>query len=291
MKKLLTTALLFAAISAQAQLCVEILGSGGPTDEEGRASSGNLVWLDGKARLIFEAGAGVATRFGESDAKLEDLEMMGITHLHVDHSVDIISMAKRGYFANRKEPLLLIGPSGNEKFPSMEEFTEAMFNGKTGAYRYIAHCGKCLKLRAKSVDVSSNKPSIVFENDDFTVRALSVEHSDVPTIAFRVDSEEGSIVFSGDQSLRVTEFKDFVQDVDMLVMHFPYGEVGPADESWHAKPSTIGKFAAEAGVKKLVLTHLMAWSLKELDKNIEVVKEYYDGPIVVAQDLERIKVK
>jgi ribonuclease BN (tRNA processing enzyme) len=289
--QLFASTFLLITIAASAQdLCLEVLGSGGPTDVDGRASSSYLVWLDGKARIMIDAGGGAALRFGESDAKLEDLDMLGITHMHVDHSVDIITLAKRGYFAKREEPLLLIGPSGSDKYPSMEEFVDIIFNGETGAYRYLAHCGNCLKLTAKSVDVSNAKPTVVYENDDFIVSALSVEHADLPALAFRIDSEAGSIAFSGDQSARVPELVDFLKDVDLLVMHFPYGETGPASEAWHAKPSTIGKLAAEADVKALVLSHFMAWSLKELDKNVEVVKEYYDGPIVLAQDLERVKV-
>jgi ribonuclease BN (tRNA processing enzyme) len=229
-------------------------------------------------------------RFGQSDAKLEDLEMLGITHMHVDHSVDIITLAKRGYFANRKEPLLVIGPSGSDKFPSIEEFVDLQFHPETGAYRYLAHCGKCLKLEPKAVSPDGTA-LIALQTSDFTVKALDVEHSDVPTIAFRIDTSEASIAFSGDQSLRAPEVIEFIKDVDVLVMHFPYGEEGPANEAWHAKPSTIGKAAQEAGVKKLVLTHFMAWSLKELDKNVEIVKEYYSGPVVIAKDMQRIRIQ
>jgi len=81
--------------SATAQSCsaspvaVQILGSGGPRINPLRASSSYLLWIDGRARVLVDMGGGAHHRFGQSLAKLEDLWMVGISHLHPDHVSDL----------------------------------------------------------------------------------------------------------------------------------------------------------------------------------------------------------
>ena len=80
--------------SAAAQSCgaqgvaVQVLGSGGPELQDKRASSSYLVWEDGRARALVDAGGGSALRFGESGAQMSQLDVILFSHFHVDHSGD-----------------------------------------------------------------------------------------------------------------------------------------------------------------------------------------------------------
>jgi ribonuclease BN (tRNA processing enzyme) len=56
----------------------------------------------------------------------------------------------------------------------------------------------------------------------------------------------------------------------------------------HAPPGVIGEIARESGARQLVLSHLMARSLRDLDQNLAAVRSSYVGPIVVANDLHCI---
>ena len=69
-------------------VAVQVLGSGGPELQDKRASSSYLVWQDGRARVIVDAGGGSALRFGESGAQMSDPDVILFTHFHVDHSAD-----------------------------------------------------------------------------------------------------------------------------------------------------------------------------------------------------------
>src|SRR5262245_59785097 len=64
---------------------VQILGSGGPLVGGTRASTAYLVWRDGRAIAMIDAGGGAFLRFGEAGAHLRDLAFLGISHLHPDH--------------------------------------------------------------------------------------------------------------------------------------------------------------------------------------------------------------
>ena len=63
------------------RLAVQILGSGGPFPSSS-ASTGYIVWLDGRSAVLVDAGGGVFLRFGESGARIEELEFLAISHLH-----------------------------------------------------------------------------------------------------------------------------------------------------------------------------------------------------------------
>ena len=81
-------------------------------------------------------------------------------------------------------------------------------------------------------------------------------------------------------------FIDFAQGTDILVMHMPVPEkVTGAGRNLHAPPSIIGNIAAQTNTKKLVLSHLMARSLKNMEENLEEIRSRYTGPLVNAQDL------
>jgi ribonuclease BN (tRNA processing enzyme) len=68
---------------------VQILGSGGPVASRERASASYLLWVGGQARMLVDVGGGAYLRFGQSGAKLTDLALVAISHLHPDHVSDL----------------------------------------------------------------------------------------------------------------------------------------------------------------------------------------------------------
>ena len=86
-----------------------------------RASASYLVWVDGKARLLVDIGGGAFLRFGQSRARLADLSLVAISHLHPDHVSDLPALLWLSSFS-RREPLPIVGPSGNQAAPDFPEF-------------------------------------------------------------------------------------------------------------------------------------------------------------------------
>src|ERR1700733_6585094 len=130
--------------SVAAQTCgsqgvaVQVLGSGGPELQDKRASSSYLVWEDGQAKALIDAGGGSALRFGESGAQMSRLDVIFFSHFHVDHSGDFSALIKSSWFEDRKTPLPIYGPVGNDFMPSTTEFVSDLFGDKHGAYRYLS---------------------------------------------------------------------------------------------------------------------------------------------------------
>ena len=83
-------------------LSVMVLGSGGPlATTSGRASAGYLIFVDGEPKILMDCGGGTYLRLGQSGADIKDLEIVLLSHLHIDHMGDLDAIIKDMYFQNR----------------------------------------------------------------------------------------------------------------------------------------------------------------------------------------------
>ncbi len=267
---------------------LQILGSGGPIADDGRASSAYLVWQDGRARALIDAGGGAFLRFGEAGARFEDLDFVGLSHLHTDHSADFVALLKSGSFSGRERALAVAGPDGGGPFPGLDAFLAAMLSPNGGAYGYLGGFldGSGGRPALMPREVAAGAPAAVYTSESLRVDAMRVPHGPVPAVAFRVDLGDEVLVFSSDQNGGDPAFAEFAKDASILVMHMvvPEGVTG-IGRRLHAPPSVIGEIAAAAQPGKLVLSHFMARSLRDLDANVALVRERYKGEIVLAEDL------
>ncbi len=267
---------------------VQVLGSGGPIADDARASTGYVVWVDGKSRVLIDAGGGTFLRFGEAGARFTELDFVGLSHYHTDHSADFAALIKSGNFSGRKRSLRVAGPEGATPFPGLNAFLTALFDRKSGAYAYLSSFldgtnGTPMLTRR---EVGPGEPVVVHTSDDLVVEAIRVPHGVVPAVAFRVTAGGEKIVFASDQNGGDPAFAEFAADASILVMHMvvPEGIEGVA-RRLHAPPSVIGDIAAAAQPRTLVLSHFMARSLRDLNANVALVRERYEGRIVLAEDL------
>ena len=282
-----------AGCSSSGQPTLQVLGSGGPIADDGRASSGYLVWMNGKSRFLVDAGGGTFLRFGEAGARFDDLDHIAVSHFHTDHSTDLVALLKSGYFSNRTRSLSISGPAAGGDYPGTGDYLERLLQQDTGAYAYLDGylngSAGLIELKPVEVDPQRVEVSKVYEdrNTDTEIYALGVPHGPVPALAYRIRAGQQSIVFSGDQNGNSDAFIDFARGADMLVMHMPVPEnIGGVGRNLHAPPSVIGKIAAETGAGKLVLSHFMARSLDNMEENLQQVRSRYKGLLVTANDLD-----
>jgi len=279
-------------------ITLQVLGSGGPIADDGRASAGYLVWVDGKSRVMIDTGGGTFLRFGEAGAKFASLDFIGLSHFHTDHSADLPALLKSGYFSDRQRSLIVAGPDASAPFPGLNTYLDSMLRKPHGAYAYLSGyldgTGGLAKIEPVEVATDNSVALTVFGEEDgaMQISALHVPHGIVPALAFRVRIGETSVVFASDQNGDDPVFVEFAKNATILVMHMPVPEgVSGAGRKLHAPPSVIGNIAQQAGVGTLVLSHLMARSLKNLDNHVEIVEANYDGRVIVANDLDCITLK
>ncbi len=279
-----------------AHLSLQILGSGGPVADDARGSSAYLVWIQGKPRVLVDAGSGTFSSFGKYKINFADLNLIAISHFHTDHSADLPALLKSAFFSDRKAPFTISGPSGNRYFPSLKQYLHALFADKTGAYGYLSGYldGKQMPfvLKPVTVNVEKKQPTLVYKQDGLKVMALGVPHAGAPTLAYKIKVKNETIVFASDQSGQSTNFIPFVKNADVLIMHLAVPEhVGRFLKNLHVTPSQIGKVAAKGKVHTLILSHFMKRSLQTLDNNLKLIRKFYHGNIILAKDGQCVEIK
>lgn len=270
---------------------LQVLGSGGPEVSDQRAGSSYLIWRDGKARVLIDAGGGAALRFGESGARLEDVDVVLLSHLHIDHTSDLPALLMSSYFGERTRPLPLFGPIGNAGFPATTDFIAALFHPTRGAYRYL---GDYLNgrddgyaLQPHDVRLAAHEIRKVSVEDGIVLSATTVIHGSVPALAWRVDLDTRSLVFSGDGNGDNGNLQRLAKGADLLVIHnaIPEGTDGPP-RALHMPPSLIGMIAKSAGAHRLVLSHRMLRTLGREQETLSIISQTYAGPTAFANDLD-----
>ena len=304
----LTTLLVLLSISsacappATAQSCgssgvaVQVLGSGGPELQDKRASTSYLVWDNGSARVIVDAGGGTALRFGESGAEMSQIDVFLFSHFHVDHSSDFPALVFSSWFGDRKRPLPVYGPPGNDIMPSTTEFVRDLFSDPHGAWRYLSdmvepHPQGTYELQPHNV-IAGSTPLLAFRNAEVAVYAVRVVHGAFPALAWRVEIGGKRIVFSGDTNGEGDALTQLASGADLFIAHnaVPENATG-LERRLHMPPSVIGMTAANAHVKQLVLSHRMLRTLGKENETQAEIRRRYAGPIAFANDLDCFPVK
>lgn len=278
----------FANVCLEAEVELQILGSGGPEIDDNRISTSYLIWHKNKAAVLIDAGPGASIAFGNSGAKFEDLKLVLLTHLHVDHSADIPALIKGSFFTSRNHNLNIFGPSENALMPATTTFIKRLL-GSEGVFAYLNDYllpskDEDYQILPKDVPLTKNQIHS-YQIDNFKVQAIAVHHGPVAAVAWRVNIGECSIVFSGDMSNKYNSLVKLAEGADILVAHnaIPENTQG-AGRNLHMPASEIGKIAQIAKVEHLVLSHFMNRTSSIQSRTLELIQKQYKGPITLATD-------
>ena len=121
------------------------------------------------------------------------------------------------------------------------------------------------------------------------ITAIAINHGPVPAVGFRIDYKGQSIVYSGDTSSKTDNMIALSRDADLLIYDTAITETLPANPLFHilhTEPRRIGVVAADANVKKLVLSHITPVTETRIKAVKTVIRENYSGKIKVAKDLK-----
>ncbi len=97
---------------------LQALGSAGTEPIAGRAAASYLLWIDGKARVLVDAGAGTPLRLAEAGAGLADLDAVLFTHLRAEHTAGLPMLVQAAALGKRERALPVYGPAGDRATPS-----------------------------------------------------------------------------------------------------------------------------------------------------------------------------
>jgi ribonuclease BN (tRNA processing enzyme) len=201
------------------------------------------------------------------------------------------ALIKSSWFEDRKRPLPIYGPPGNEFMPATTEFVSDLFADKHGAYRYLSELFEpdedgSYKMQPHNV-VADSAITSVLRTPDLSISAIRVIHGAVPALGWRVEVAGKVVVFSGDTNGEGEGLPRLAQNADFFIAHnaVPEGATG-VERRLHMPPSVICQIAAGAHVKHLVLSHRMLRTPGKEDETRAEIKKRYSGPMDFANDLD-----
>jgi ribonuclease BN (tRNA processing enzyme) len=278
-----------------------LLGTAGaPMPVAGRAGISSALVVDGRV-FVIDCGRGSPSAYADAGLDFRRLEAVFISHLHADHTGDLPGMLLYPWGVRAGDdgplaPIRVYGPSRPERLPQ----GDATFHRETtinpglpdpgskdlveqilAAYAYHLNVMPLDALMpdagalVQAIDIPTpanagngpQDPVCVFEDGAVTVRAVAVMHGRaVPALAYRFDTADGSVVFSGDTTVNadliaLAQGADIlvhaVADLDYLGRNGFTAEALERMAALHTDVTQVGGVAERARVRELILTHYL----------------------------------
>ena len=274
---------------------VVLLGTkGGPRVGGDRLNPSTLLLINDVPYLV-DCGYGTSLRMVEAKVALPRLRHVFVTHLHSDHLLDYGGVIYNAWAAGLRTPVDAYGP------PGLDAATRAFFDFmKEDIEIRIPDEGRPDLRKLVAVhEIAGN--GAVMRNADVTVTAQLVRHPPWKhAYAYRFDAADRSVVISGDTTY-APELAAFAKGAYVLVHEVMYlpgvekllGRIPNASTlrehlmASHTTTEDVGRIAAAAGVKTVVLSHLVPGDDPSITDAqwAEGVKKHFGGEVIVGRDL------
>jgi len=274
-----------------------ILGTGTPMPNVMRRGPSQVIEC-GDDNILVDCGAGTLHRLVEAGYATLPLKAIAFTHLHSDHVTGILDVLWAGWIQRRWQiPPTVYGPPGTQHF--IDHLIESM------AYDIKVRTGAILRPENLVPFVVEVEEGWKVAGQDWQLSAFRVEHQPVDqAFGFRIDQGSASVVISGDTKVSDNLIKHS-KDTDLLV-HEVFWSQGLREaaaaatdaaerarfellDTYHTGSEDLGKVAARANAKHLVLSHIIRsrGNPEDFEKDIG---PQYGGKLTVAEDLMNFEV-
>ena len=242
-----------------------LLGTGGGPRPRKASSAAAQVIIVNDTAYVVDCGDGVARQLVMANVPLANIKSIFITHHHSDHNADYGNLILLAWTAGLNHRVDSWGP------PPLQRMTRLFFEMNSYDIKVrMADEGRPSLVRlVHAHEVRSG--GLVMQDQNVRVTAALVHHPPVsPAFGYRFDTAERSIVISGDTTptkslVDLARGADvLVHDallepaIDRMVARVPNAQsLKQSILSHHTSAEDAGRVAREAGVKMLVLSHLI----------------------------------
>ena len=244
---------------------VTVIGSGTAIPVRSRGYAGVYVRA-GAEQLLLDSGPGTLQRLAAIGVTYRDLDRIGYTHFHPDHSLDLVSILFAMRVSDpqgdaRTKPLTIYGPVG----------LRALYEALNAAYHGVI-APRSYELRLEEIDETA------IELPGYRLTTRRLRHS-IEAIGYRVEAGGRSVAYSGD-----TDECDGIvalgREADLLLLECSMTDERKVDG--HLTPSSCGRIAAQARCRRLMLTHF--YPVFDGYDILGRVRQHFTGPASLAQD-------
>lgn len=272
-----------------------LLGTGGGPRPRKVSSASAQVIIRNNVAYVIDCGNGVARQLVMANVPLPTLRHIFVTHNHSDHNADYGNLFWLAWAAGLHTRVDAWGP------PPLEKMTRLFFEMN----QYDIHTRTVDEGRIPLEPLvhvhELRQGGLVLRDDQMTVRSALVHHPPVvPAFAYRFDAADRSIVISGDTTrsdnlVKLAEGADllvhsavYLPAVDRLVRRVPNAALLKRSIlAGQTSAEDAGRVAQEAGVKTLVLSHLVPPDDPEVTDEMwaDAARVHFRGSVIVGSDL------
>jgi len=272
---------------------VLLLGTGFPRPLPDAFGPATVV-LVGQRVFLFDAGAGVMHQFAVAKLPLRGPEALFITHLHSDHTIGLPDLMLTTWVMGRRRAIPTIGP------PGLAKMVDALDAAYAEDIDIRTHGLEGDAANGWRLAVHEATSGVVYDSAGVRVTTFKVLHGSWPNaLAYRIETPTRTIVISGD----TRPSDDLVRaatGVDVLVHEVYPDSIYRAQRgarlgdttndyfrSFHTSDVELGRLAARAKPKLLVLTHIVRMGATDETLLRGVRAGGFTGDVVVGKDLGR----
>ena len=279
---------------------LHVLGAGTPTPSSTRFGSSFVVEVGGESVMI-DCGPAATHKMVQVGLWPTMIDHLFFTHHHFDHDVDYpcFILCRWDQGAGKERPLNVYGPK------LTAQLTERILSPDLGAFahdwiarvnaplsqRVHVNRGGTLPRRPPAVSVRELAAGENVSTAKWHVTTSAAVHVQpwLDSLAYRLDSAEGSIVFTGDTE-PCDSVVELARGADTLVSMCWDDRDHMAASGENRGQSGIedaADMAAASGVRRLVLVH-MGRHISEaetLQPRLRDVSRLFRGEIIVSQEL------
>lgn len=301
-----------AAANVESSTTLITLGtSGGPLPTKERAQSSNLLVVNGTLYLI-DAGDGVTRRVVQAGYDFRKVGKIFITHPHSDHTAGLATLLVSQWEYQRGEPTDIYGGGVEALVKGAIDYLtpNAEIRWAEGKRRPMADAFHGHDVAPGLVYQDANVKVTAVENTHFNFPPGSPPYGKYKSYSYRFETADRVVFFTGDTgpSAAVVELARgadlYVTEVTLpedVVAVFKRNGIwqgkSPSEQEGflrhmreeHVTPEEVGKMAAKAGVKAVVMTHFSPSvdPKDDFQRYLDLAKTYFSGPIALAKDLMR----
>jgi len=290
--------LMGTAATEFAGLRVVVCGSASPLGNDPDRAQACIAVVTPEHLFLFDVGAGSPQKIQAAQLPINRLTAVFLTHFHSDHIAALPDVNLNSRVLGRTGHLQVLGPTGVDKVVAGFNLAYQLDTD----YR-IAHHGTDLMPRVGAeLEATEIKPGIVWKDDKITVSAFLVDHSPIsPALGYRVDYGDRSVVISGD-TIAVASLFEAAAKADLLfhdalspsVIRIFIDSAKKAGRDriarimqdvtdYHADITALESMSQSAGVKQLVLYHLVPVPANILLENM--FRQDIGSATILADDL------
>jgi len=280
------------------EMRVTVLGSGNPPPTRAQASGSVLVEVGNAERdmFLFDVGSGSLANFISLQLPINGLDKVFLSHLHADHTADLITLFGSFRKAGRVGPLRVWGPAGSEPRFGTKRAVEAIAAACAWDTESTRGVASDQSAHMPVTEFDALAPQVVYEEHGVRITAFPVVHALDGAVGYRVDFAGLSVVHSGDTRPCWPLVRASEGGIDLLIHEcFPSPELlaaatGDPVERFetiatiHTVPRMAGRVFNLVEPRMAALWHTVL--VPPLVSGIfEQLHSVYDGPVVQTQDL------